>query len=176
MPARGSMEIKILPIRRAVAPDLFHCRHCRESRWQPGQGQDADPPGKAGRGRRGQVPEFPRAENRVRLWISTHGIRVSHQATWNKPVFQVYEGASISFEWTPILRAECDEAGIDYFTSPYDYEAVEHVAPFVPAFKIGSGEIDWIEALEHIAAKGSPWCWRPAPPTWAMCRRPCMRS
>ncbi len=36
--------------------------------------------------------------------------RVSHQATWNKPVFQVYEGASISFEWTPILRAECDEA------------------------------------------------------------------
>ncbi len=30
------------------------------------------------------------------------------------------------------------------------------MAPFVPAFKIGSGEIDWIEALEHIAAKGKP--------------------
>jgi N-acetylneuraminate synthase len=30
------------------------------------------------------------------------------------------------------------------------------VAPFVPAFKVGSGEIDWIEALEHIASKGRP--------------------
>ena len=28
--------------------------------------------------------------------------------------------------------------------------------PFVPAFKVGSGEIDWIEALEHMAGKGKP--------------------
>ncbi len=98
---------------------------------------------------------------RAQKIVSDYGFRhmesrVSHQAAWNKPVFEVYEGASISFEWTPMLKAECDEVGIDYFTSPYDYEAVEHVAPFVPAFKIGSGEIDWIEALEHIAAKGKP--------------------
>jgi N-acetylneuraminate synthase len=68
----------------------------------------------------------------------------------------VYEGASVSFEWTPVLKEACEEFGIEYFTSPYDFDAVEHVAQFVPAFKVGSGEIDWIEALEHMAAKGKP--------------------
>lgn len=82
--------------------------------------------------------------------------RVSHQTTWKKSVFEVYQGASISFEWTAILKEECDRAGIHYFTSPYDFEAIEHVTPFVPAFKIGSGEIDWIEALQLMASKGKP--------------------
>jgi sialic acid synthase SpsE len=82
--------------------------------------------------------------------------KVSHQAGWKKSVSEVYQGASLPFEWTPILRDECANAGIAYFTSPYDYEAIEHVAPYVPAFKVGSGEIDWIEALEHMAGKGKP--------------------
>jgi len=93
--------------------------------------------------------------------VSDYGFRhmdsqVSHQASWKKSVFEIYQGASISYEWTPILKAECDKIGIEYFTSPYDYESIEHVAPFVPAFKIGSGEIDWIEALEHMSNKGKP--------------------
>jgi len=93
--------------------------------------------------------------------VSDYGFKhmnaqVSHQATWKKSVFEVYEGASISLDWTPILKDVCDEFGIEYLTSPYDYDAIEHVAPFVPAFKVGSGEIDWIEALEHMASKGKP--------------------
>ncbi|MGC8855712.1 MAG: N-acetylneuraminate synthase family protein [Anaerolineae bacterium] len=84
------------------------------------------------------------------------GGQVSHQATWKKSVFQVYKEASIPFEWTPILKEECDKVGIDYFTSPYDSEAIEYVDPYIPAYKIGSGEIDWIEALEHMASKGKP--------------------
>jgi len=93
--------------------------------------------------------------------VSDYGFRhmnaqVSHQAAWKKSVVEVYAGASLPFDWTPILKDECDKVGIHYFTSPYDYEAIEYVEPFVPAFKIGSGEIDWIEALEHMAAKGKP--------------------
>jgi N-acetylneuraminate synthase len=84
------------------------------------------------------------------------GGQVSHQASWKKSVFQVYKEASIPFDWTPILKEECDKVGIDYFTSPYDYEAIEYVDPYIPAYKIGSGEIDWIEALEHMASKGKP--------------------
>jgi sialic acid synthase SpsE len=82
--------------------------------------------------------------------------KVSHQAAWSKSVSEVYRAASLPFEWTPILSDECNNSGIDYFTSPYDFEAIEHVAPYVPAFKVGSGEIDWIEALEHMAGKGKP--------------------
>ncbi len=93
--------------------------------------------------------------------VSDYGFKhmnaqVSHQATWKKSVFEVYQDASISSDWTPILKKECDKVGIHYFTSPYDADSIENVEPFVPAFKIGSGEIDWIEALEHMAGKGKP--------------------
>jgi sialic acid synthase SpsE len=82
--------------------------------------------------------------------------QLSHQAGWKKSVFQVYADASIPFDWTPVLKAECDRVGIDYFSSPYDFEAVDYLDPFVPAHKIGSGDIDWLEMLEYIARKGKP--------------------
>lgn len=93
--------------------------------------------------------------------VSDYGFKamqsqVSHQATWKKTVFEVYSDASIPFDWTPILKEECDRVGIDYFSSPYDFEAVDYLDPFVPAHKIGSGDIDWLEMLEHIARKGKP--------------------
>ncbi len=93
--------------------------------------------------------------------VSDYGFRSlggqqSHQSKWKKSVFEVYQGASIPFDWTPQLKAACDAAGIDYFSSPYDFEATDSIDPFVPAHKIGSGEIDWLETLEHIASKGKP--------------------
>lgn len=82
--------------------------------------------------------------------------QVSHQAAWKKSVTQVYAEASLPQDWTPLLKEECDKAGIDFFTSPYDYDSIEHVDPYIPAYKVGSGEIDWLEALEHMASKGKP--------------------
>ena len=82
--------------------------------------------------------------------------QVSHQAAWKKSVTEVYSEASVSQSWTPILKEECDKTGIDFLTSPYDFNSIEHVNPYIPAFKAGSGEIDWIEALEHMASKGKP--------------------
>ena len=84
------------------------------------------------------------------------GGQVSHQASWKKSVFEVYAGASIPFEWTPILKETCDKVGIHFFSSPYDFEAVDMLDPFVPAYKIGSGDIDWLEELERMALKGKP--------------------
>jgi N-acetylneuraminate synthase len=84
------------------------------------------------------------------------GGQQSHQSKWKKSVFEVYKGASVPSDWTPILKEECDKVGIDYFSSPYDFESVDLLDPFVPAHKIGSGEIDWIEELEYIARKNKP--------------------
>ncbi|HKZ55550.1 MAG TPA: N-acetylneuraminate synthase family protein, partial [Anaerolineales bacterium] len=84
------------------------------------------------------------------------GGQLSHQSSWQKSVFEVYQDASIPFEWTPELKATCDEAGIHYFSSPYDFEAVDMLDPVVPAHKIGSGDITWLEMLRHIAGKGKP--------------------
>jgi N-acetylneuraminate synthase len=84
------------------------------------------------------------------------GGQISHQASWKKSVFEVYQNASIPFEWTPVLKDECDKVGIDYFSSPYDFDATDMLDAYVPAYKIGSGEIDWLEALERMACKGKP--------------------
>ncbi len=55
-----------------------------------------------------------------------------------------------------MLAQRCREVGLDYFTSPYDVDTVDAVEPHVPAFKIGSGDITWLEIVRHIAAKGKP--------------------
>lgn len=82
--------------------------------------------------------------------------QVGHQAAWKKSVFEVYKGASIPFEWTLTLAEECNEAGIHYFSSPYDFDAIDFLDQYVEMYKAGSGEIDWIEALERMASKGKP--------------------
>jgi sialic acid synthase SpsE len=82
--------------------------------------------------------------------------QVSHQAKWKKSVVEVYNAASIPFEWTKYLGEACDEAGIDFFSAPYDFEATDMLESFVPAYKIGSGDITWIEACERMARKGKP--------------------
>ena len=93
--------------------------------------------------------------------VSDYGFRhmnsqVSHQASWNKSVFEVYQQDSIPFEWTPVLQEVCEEFNIEFFSAPYDFEAIDMLDSFVRMYKAGSGEIDWIEALEHMASKGKP--------------------
>ena len=84
------------------------------------------------------------------------GGQLSHQAKWNKSVFEVYQDASVPWDWTPLLKEECDKVGIHYFSSPYDFETIDMLEPFVPAFKAGSGLMSWPEALVYVASKGKP--------------------
>lgn len=84
------------------------------------------------------------------------GVPSSHQEKWKKSVFEVYNDASIPDDWTGILYEECQRSGIDYSTSPYDLTSVEHAAPYVSFFKIGSGDITWPEICLSMAAKGKP--------------------
>lgn len=84
------------------------------------------------------------------------GSQRSHQSAWGKSVFEVYQDASLNPGWTPVLRDTCREAGIAFFTSPYSLELVDLVDPFVSAYKIGSGDITWIEIIEYMAARQKP--------------------
>lgn len=84
------------------------------------------------------------------------GHRQSHQASWDKSVYEVYKAASLPWNWTKPLADHAASIGIDFFTSPYDIEAIDFVNNYVPAFKIGSGDITWLEAIAHIASKGKP--------------------
>lgn len=86
----------------------------------------------------------------------TLGGQLSHQSKWKKSVFEVYKDASLPWEWTEALKAECDRCRIDYFSSPYDLDAVDMLDPYVDMFKIGSGDITWPEMLRKIASKKKP--------------------
>jgi sialic acid synthase SpsE len=82
--------------------------------------------------------------------------QLSHQASWKKSVYEVYEDASVSYDWTQKLKEKCVEVGIEYFTSPYDFESVDHVDPYVEVYKIGSGDITWLDIIAYIARKKKP--------------------
>lgn len=84
------------------------------------------------------------------------GSQLSHQSKWNKSVYEVYNDASLKADWTPILKETCDKAGITFFTSPYSFELIEDVDPYVPAYKIGSGDITWPQIIEYMGRKGKP--------------------
>ncbi len=93
--------------------------------------------------------------------VSDHGFRSlggqqDHQATWNKSVFAVYQEASLPWAWTSELATHCTSVGIAFMSTPYDLESVAHLDPYVSAFKVGSGDINWLEELEIIAALGKP--------------------
>jgi sialic acid synthase SpsE len=84
------------------------------------------------------------------------GGQVSHQSKWTKSVFQIYQDATLPWDWTPRLKQECNACGIDYFSTAYDLDAVDMLDPYVEMFKIGSGDITWPEMLQKVASKRKP--------------------
>lgn len=93
--------------------------------------------------------------------VSDYGFRnlggaKSHQEKWDRPVFDVYEQYSLNNDWNHTLWETACEVGIDWMTTPYDKDATDRVVDLLPAFKIGSGDITWLESIKHIASKGKP--------------------
>ena len=88
--------------------------------------------------------------------FKTLGNQKSHQAKWKKSVFEVYQDASLNLDWSPILKETCDKAGIAFLTSPYSINLVDQVDSFLSAYKIGSGDITWLEIVDYIASKKKP--------------------
>lgn len=84
------------------------------------------------------------------------GGQQSHQASWKKSVFEVYNDASLNKDWTAELKETCDKAGIDFFTSPYSFDLVDYVDKYVPAYKVGSGDVTWHEIIRYMGKKNKP--------------------
>ena len=93
--------------------------------------------------------------------VSDYGFKAlggqqSHQATWEKSVFEVYEAASLPWSWTAELHSHAQRIGIEFMSAPYDIDAVIHLDPYSNAFKVGSGDINYVAELEVIAGLGKP--------------------
>ncbi|MCK4264791.1 N-acetylneuraminate synthase family protein [Candidatus Babeliales bacterium] len=84
------------------------------------------------------------------------GKKLSHQSKWKKSIFEVHKDAECKREWSEELYKTAKEANIDFFTTPYDYEAIELLDPYICAYKIGSGDINWIDFIQAMAKKNKP--------------------
>lgn len=84
------------------------------------------------------------------------GAQQSHQASWKKSVYEIYKEASLPWKWTENLANHAQMLDLDFFTSPYDFGAVDFVDNYVPAFKVGSGDVNWLEIIEYMASKQKP--------------------
>jgi sialic acid synthase SpsE len=82
--------------------------------------------------------------------------QIGHQSEWKKSVYDTYFDAETPLAWTSILVEVCRDYGVAYLTTPYDLVIVEELDEFVPAWKIGSGDIDWYELIELVASKDKP--------------------
>ena len=80
----------------------------------------------------------------------------THQSTWKKSVSEIYDQYHFKREWTKEIYMECKKADIEFSTSPYDVEAVKEVDQYVNFYKIGSGDISWIELIEFMKSKKKP--------------------
>lgn len=97
----------------------------------------------------------------VSKYVSDYGFKnlgnkFSHQSKWKKSIFEVYKDAEVPRSWTNELRDYCKEINITFFTTPYDLDTVDFINPYVPAFKIGSGDVAWHAMLSKIAKTNKP--------------------
>ena len=85
------------------------------------------------------------------------GQQGTHQAQWEKSVFDMYEAASVPPDWAYALKQVSDEVGVHFFSTPYSLAAVELLDSVgVLAHKIGSGDITWPEIIRQVGKSGKP--------------------
>jgi len=84
------------------------------------------------------------------------GSKASHQKDWDKSIFEVYQDAEVPLDWTQTLYETCQKANIDFFTSPYDINEIDFINKYIPAYKVGSGDITFHEIIKKMANYNKP--------------------
>ncbi len=82
--------------------------------------------------------------------------KMAHQKAWKDSVVETYRKAETPWKWTPTLANACKVEGVEFLSTPYDLEAVDHLNPYVNAWKIGSGDIMWLPLIAKAAGTGKP--------------------
>lgn len=81
---------------------------------------------------------------------------VPMSANFNIPLYEFLQLYALTLDQHRELKKYCDELGIIYLCTPFSKKAALEIQDFVPAFKIGSGELTDIPSLKVIAGLGKP--------------------
>ena len=84
--------------------------------------------------------------------------QIKQGTIWDgKTLYQLYKEAYTPWEWQPKLKEIAEKLGLVFFSSPFDFTAVDFLENMqVPAYKIASFEITDIPLIEYVAKKGKP--------------------
>ena len=81
-----------------------------------------------------------------------------HGGLWDGMTeYKLYEEASTPWEWQPKLKELAESLGMECFSSPFDFAAVDFMKECnMPAYKVASYEINDIPLIRRIAALHKP--------------------
>ncbi len=77
-------------------------------------------------------------------------------STSEKPPWELIKKIETPREWIPDLKEYCDKKGIIFFATPFDFNAVDELDPYVDLYKVASFEIVDLSLIEYIARKQKP--------------------
>lgn len=78
---------------------------------------------------------------------------------WQKDntLYELYGKANTPWEWHKELKEEAERVGIDFFSTPFDFTAVDFLEELgVEFYKIASPEMVDIPLIKYVASKGKP--------------------
>ena len=71
--------------------------------------------------------------------------------------YQLYQDAYTPWEWQKSLQEKCQEAGVDFLSTPFDTTATDFLETLgIEFYKIASFELIDIPLIEYVAGKGKP--------------------
>jgi sialic acid synthase SpsE len=97
---------------------------------------------------------------RAETLVSKYGFeqlgKLSHQSSWKKSVYDTYKDYEVPLDWTATLKRTADDCGVDFLTTPYDLDILSDLADYVCAWKVGSGDINYLELISALNKYNKP--------------------
>ena len=94
----------------------------------------------------------------ITLDVKTDDFKINQGTHWDgQYLYDLYKEAALPWEWHKDIFDLAKEIGLDCFSSPFDFTAVDFLEELnTPIYKIASFEITDIPLIEYVASKGKP--------------------